>query len=346
MSLQHNAFSGPANLVAQGDFSASMIFGYVQTSSLSFGGSNKVVLNVAGDLVPAVVDDLDMLSNTFTRLIFPVYLDARVGRLRFTANQIQQSLRGLTITSLLGFASATNRGVEFANKTLQGAFQTILSDPLSQNALTVAAAFPTPASFQPSDAIALAAAPAKATAPSTAPESTLVAVAPSASAVPFLAKKDISPFASQITRLLVANAGLLPFVLPPPPDLSMRLDISGNDMQMFPGSVSFAVLIDAGIYNTLYGMLNQGLLTMTGNRITSQSPAAAVILSDIARCAITGNVVLNTQAARSSSVMIGMAKNGRAAITGNVFQGRAALPARSPVTSPPEDPWDRYNTEF
>jgi hypothetical protein len=88
---------------------------------------------------------------------------------------------------------------------------------------------------------------------------------------------------------------------------------------------------------------------MTGNRILSQCSIPSVNLFFVARSAVTGNIVLNTQppvAGVATPSIVLSPDRSIAAITGNVFQGSAFLPSRFPITSPPEDPWIRYNTQF
>ena len=165
ITIERNNFVGPANIVAQGDAAATLVFGYIQGSSLSFGTSNAIERLGAGLLVSSITDRLSIRDNRFTRLIFAVLLDARLGQFRFTANRISACSRGLTIGSLLGLASATKGQIALPDKTAQGFAFKVLSDATFQNALTIPATIPAPEAFVSTEAIPLPAAPPAAPAP-------------------------------------------------------------------------------------------------------------------------------------------------------------------------------------
>jgi Family of unknown function (DUF6519) len=366
VSIRANNFNGPMNLLAEDQASTTVIVGYFQISSLSFGDSDAINRLDAGSLILSMTSLLSFRDNQFQNLEYAVYLDARVGRLEFMTNRVTACARGLTITSLIGFGYDARSQVAFADTRSLSLSNQVLSDPDYQDALTIGAAYPLPDSYQPARRVPLVqsahtsppapATPTPAAPPAPAGTAQLAATnAVVVTSTPLLQSTNVKPFASEISQALGSFFLNSSFIIlrTPPPDLTMRIDISNNDMDMVPGTNYYAIYIDATQYDTEYGWRSAGLLVMTANRITVQS-SGAVALYLLARCTVTGNIVLNTQAATPSVVPLSLlisqttalGERTIAAVTGNVFQGAAYLPARYPPASPPEEPWITYNTQI
>jgi hypothetical protein len=158
--LNRNSFQGPATISAIGPqtigTTLSLVFtaGYVQADSLqglSLGGGDSVVNG--GTLVPSTLDNLTVCNNSFENLTFPVFIATALGIAKFEANIVRSSLSGFTIVPLIA-------SVAGANQFKQNDFRAqLLTNPTAQRFLSIAVAYPRPASFVPRRKIILTTAP-------------------------------------------------------------------------------------------------------------------------------------------------------------------------------------------
>jgi hypothetical protein len=166
---------------------------------------------------------------------------------------------------------------------------------------------------------------------------------------PLLKATDLQPFAANILQFSTTNSSSIIVITrgPTAAQLATRIQISGNDINLLPGYVGFAIYIEAD------PKAAAGLLTMTGNTFLNQSTVPTVWISSVARSAIAGNVVVNSYSSAFSNAlsvsrvpvysifMLPVTTAG--AVTGNIFLGATVLPQRFPLTSPGLEPWSTYN---
>jgi uncharacterized protein DUF6519 len=160
--LEGNLFQGPANIRAQGrqtitnTLSLNLTAGYIQADflqNLSLGKAIGGVVN-GGTLIPSSLDNLVVSNNSFENLLFPVFIATALGVANFEGNVVTSSLSGFTILPLIA-------SVAGAARMSQNDFRAqILANPTAQQFLSIAVAFPRPASFLPLRRIILTSEPA------------------------------------------------------------------------------------------------------------------------------------------------------------------------------------------
>jgi hypothetical protein len=182
------------------------------------------------------------------------------------------------------------------------------------------------------------------------------------------ANQRVGPLAAQMAQLLAPTVGKTFFTSQGAVVLNVQItnnDIDAIISQSLGGSTAVEIFEeDKGI---------SSMLTMTGNKLRNQSASSPTVeIFRVTRCVITGNLILNEQAAvvsadgtvaptPSSLYLAPLAVTPvypgdqlvAIAVTGNVLRGQPALPARV-ATLPyglgnlpsPMDRWEAYNTEI
>jgi hypothetical protein len=153
-----------------------------------------------------------------------------------------------------------------------------------------------------------------------------------------------TPLASlfRATSSARASAPVQAIVEPPEP----RLELTGNDVDAFgddPEAASGPALIVAMLDDSASNSVVCG-----DNRLYGRVTGSTVNLLNVAACTVTGNLVANSLTDKTDLSFV-LTPNATAqgvpavAVTGNVFFGRAQLPAR-PLPAP-FDTWGVMNTE-
>jgi len=135
-------------------------------------------------------------------------------------------------------------------------------------------------------------------------------------------------------------------------ELSLSLDFSHNEVSTILNKLVWStalLIIDAD-------QTTNSQVTISSNRIRSQSSSATAGVFFVNRCTVTGNLMVNEQPQKGSLFLIAPLQpnqklpDASTAITGNVFGGppvlAAARPVFTPAAPPPMNTWDFFNTRF
>lgn len=97
--------------------------------------------------------------------------------------------------------------------------------------------------------------------------------------------------------------------------------------------------------------LTTSSVLLTANKFRNHFPEGTVWISDVERCAVTGNLILNESPEAVNSLVIGRFSESSAisviSVTGNIFQGSPQLPPRSDFGTSvpaPMNTWGFLNT--
>jgi len=167
MTITENEFVGPPALstltgVTDNLLSFALTAGYIQVDSLQVtsapAGSNQSGFSGA-TIIPSSLDNIDFSGNSFSNLALPVLIGTALGRANFENNIVTSSLSGFTILPLMASLAGTT---EYAANDIR---IQALNNATMQRAMSIAAAYPRPASYVPQRRIILSSAPAPAPAP-------------------------------------------------------------------------------------------------------------------------------------------------------------------------------------
>ena len=206
MRITDNVFTGPAAVTtlagsAGASLSYALTAGYIQADSLNATpaspGDNQTGFTGA-TIVPSSLDNIVFSGNSFKYLTFPVMIATAVGLANFERNIVASCATGFTILPLI--ASLAGQA-EFAANDIRAQ---ALNDPTVQRAMTIATAYPRPASFQASRHVVLSAAPV--VTPPVSPTGLTGTVAGAAGTSSVLANKNILTSVKQISLVPAAVA--------------------------------------------------------------------------------------------------------------------------------------------
>lgn len=347
ITLDGNEFQGPASVRTLADptgsnFSVALAGGFVQSDTVQFTGANAGRANLAqaGIYVPSSLDNLSLSGNTFTSLAFPVVISSTLGSCSIDRNVITSCLTGFTLVPLTALAqAATQAAPQGVDATSISATRLILSNDSLQRMLSIAAAYPKPASLVPARRITLAMPVKPAPAPKPAPAADVTAPPPPA---PILDPGTFKP----ITAGVAGFINRLPAIVFERPLFRIQFTDNQVDAMVTGGASSWAL----AIMNLAPNTTALGMLTLAGNQMRNAS-AVFNTLAMVDVCTATGNTILNqlgrgkpdgfTSASLIIANTFATRNTALAAVTGNVLEGPATLPARTIAGLPA---WTTYNT--
>ncbi len=161
MAITGNEFAGPPALstltgVTDNLLSFALTAGYIQVDSLQVT-SGSTETNQGGfsgaTIIPSSLDNIVFSGNSFSNLTLPVLIATALGRANFENNVITSSLTGFTILPLVASLAGTT---EYAANDVR---VQALNNATMQRAMTIAAAYPRPASYVPPRKIILSSEP-------------------------------------------------------------------------------------------------------------------------------------------------------------------------------------------
>ena len=322
-------------------------------------------------MLRATLENADFDDNYFERLTAATLILADAGAIRIDGNQVVECYAGFWLLALATLIANANTGNvkgaasgDLANTAaVAGAAALISWDLIIGGLLLGAVRYPLPTDFDAVKAGAVTASnePIKVETVSIInkvvdginahfadvgpPDASTMRVetkTASADQPEFARVNEIR--AEMFPELVTAVAGFPPAVFQH--QLSLSLDLSHNEVSTVLGTVpwSTAVLIIDTDQNT------DSKLTMSSNRLRSQSVSATAGIFFINRCAVTGNLFFN-EIAKNPSLFLWAPSDLRTpdatAITGNVFKGPSVLVAKrpdfTPPAPPPMDKWEFFN---
>ncbi len=345
ITLKNNVFQGPAAVRGQGlntastTLSSPLTAGYLQADSLQSLQSGAAT---GGTLIPSTLDNLIISNNTFDNLSYPVFILTTLGSARMEGNIVRASASGFTILPLGGILA------DAAALSRNSAASLVLSNAPTQRFVSLAVAYPRPATFVPRRRVVLKtqAKPAAAGQP----------VPPQPAAATFKAEA-LSPLALREADFYNGITGSAFFFVV----FQFRVVFSNNDVDTssFPTfslpSLWALMIVDI---DALEGSQQQdpqttfGILTLTGNQLISAwaGQATYTVSVMVQFCAAAGNAIIN-RSGGSLQILVpnntgtAPANDADAAATGNVLIGTANLPPREaqPQGAPPLPAWTTYN---
>jgi hypothetical protein len=335
VNLKGNDFQGPASVrtltdSSGEDFSVALAAGFILSDTVQLSGQASEGLPTSGTYLPSSLDNVSVCNNTFESLAFPVIIAAQLGFATFDSNVVTSSVTGFTIVPLAALAQATDsQAPTEANAVSLASTRSLLGNSSLQLMLSVSAAYPRPGSLVPYRQFqvtpALTAVTEKA-----APA---LRVKPASSLV--LETTDLQPITAATTGLI----NRVPVtVFEQAPLLFFRIRFTGNQIDaLVTGGASAWALAIMSVSQTTTAV---GMLTLTGNQLRNQSEVfTALAMVDF--CAATGNIIVNmsasgrdTRGIEWASLIVtnyALSNTSNAAVTGNVFEGPADLPAHTPA---------------
>jgi hypothetical protein len=321
-------------------------------------------------MLRASLENADFDDNYFERLTAATLILADSGAIRIDGNQVVECYAGfwlLALATLIANANTINvRGTGTGNvadtAAVASAAALISWDPIMRALLLAAVRYPLPANFDPASAGAVKTSnePIKletasivnkvvevinghfAEAGSAGAAETKPVASANAEGPDFARTDEVR--AELFPELAAAVAGFPAAAFQH--QLSLSLDLSHNEISTVLGNLpwSTAVLIIDTDQNT------DSKLTMSSNRLRSQSISACAGIFFVNRCAVTGNLFFNEIAEKGSLFLMApsdLKRPDATAITGNVFKGPAVLLAKrpnfTPPAPPPMDKWEFFN---
>jgi hypothetical protein len=328
-------------------------------------------------LLRAALDDATIRNNYFERLTASSLILADTGALAINENQVLECYAGFWVLALATLLANANPQVTTGTSTapvstaVLNAAALISFDPIVLATILGALKYPLPTEF---DAAKGGAIKQKST-PVTVKESSLLNNAANlvrlhltadatatTSEVKAKADATVTDAATQPGRAESANA-VRAEIFPDFADalfgfaaavfnheLSLSLDFSHNEVSTVLNKLVFStalLVIDAD-------QTTDSQVTVSSNRLRSQSLSATAGIFFVNRCTVTGNLVFNEQPEKGSLFLIAPLPSQQkvppagTAITGNVFGGLPVLAAPRPVFAPPApapmDKWEFFNT--
>lgn len=328
-------------------------------------------------LLRAALDDATIRNNYFERLTASSLILADTGALAINDNQVLECYAGFWVLALATLLANANPTVTTGTSTapvstaVLNAAALISFDSIVLATVLGALKYPLPAEF---DAAKGGAIKQKST-PVTVKESSLLNNAANlvrlhltadatatTSEVKAKADATVTDAATQPGRAESANA-VRAEIFPDFADalfgfaaavfnheLSLSLDFSHNEVSTVLNKLVFStalLVIDAD-------QTTDSQVTVSSNRLRSQSLSATAGIFFVNRCTVTGNLVFNEQPEKGSLFLIAPLPSQQkvppagTAITGNVFGGLPVLAAPRPVFAPPApapmDKWEFFNT--
>ncbi len=201
ITITGNVFAGPPALssltgMANNLLSFALTAGYIQVDSLQVS-SSPAEANQGGfsgaTIIPSSLDNIVFSDNSFANLTLPVLIATALGRANFENNVVTSSITGFTMLPLVASLAGTTEYV--ANDIRVQA----LNNATMQRAMTIAAAYPRPASYVPMRKIVLSSEAVVKPAPPGSPSASTPGSATGASG--FNLNKNIFTSVNQISLL-------------------------------------------------------------------------------------------------------------------------------------------------
>lgn len=151
LTITGNVIAGPPALstltgITDNLLTLALTAGYIQVDSLQVtsgvAGANQNGFSGA-TIVPSSLDNIVFSGNSFANLTFPVLIATALGRANFENNVVTSSITGFTMLPLVASLAGTT---EYAANDIR---VQALNNATMQRAMTIAAAYPRPASFVP-----------------------------------------------------------------------------------------------------------------------------------------------------------------------------------------------------
>lgn len=166
MRITNNTFAGPAAIttltgIADSSLSYALTAGYIQSDSLqsvSAPAANQTGFSGA-TIIPSSLDNIVFSGNNFANLLLPVMIATALGLANFENNVVTSCSSGFTILPLIASLAGN---LDYATTDVRVA---ALNNATMQRAMTIAAAYPRPASFVASNKLILSDAPVTPPAP-------------------------------------------------------------------------------------------------------------------------------------------------------------------------------------
>jgi Family of unknown function (DUF6519) len=380
-----------------------MLIGYLLAPAASVKQARRTTTAVearipAGSLVRSLLQDARFEGNLFSGLTVGALIYASIGVIGLRGNTVRECHAGFWLLSLrtVAYAALLNR---VAVKTESSAFAVNLHnsilgamlDPLVQVGSVIARSYPLPAEIDLSHALQVEARRVPATPPKEqmliqnvfdrltplfsrahagagaqpAPAAGQKAGTTNVSEAAGAAVERSLALAPELAQFSQLNLSLSAFerqalTTLPEHGFGLSLDVADNDINLLVTRATSSI----GLLAWDDERDTRSMATVTGNKLRSESPSIpAALLLMVERCAVTGNLIFNEQAATanqrhapslvmfpgSETPSIGGEPVAPVSVTGNVFRGRALLPPRPPLTPPappPMDSWDFFNNEL
>ena len=353
-----------------------LLVGFLHTPTFVAGTTTgRTVESRATTLLRAALENATIEKNHFERLTAAVLILGDCGAVVANENQIIECYAGfwlLSLATLLANANpkpTTSGQTASVSKAVLGAVALIAWDPIMLGTVLSALRYPLPTDFDLARAGAVKQASTTLTTKDTnilnrtaalmqlhladeAAPSIVDATDSSAGAA------DAKPFVDNTKTIrddLFPGFAEAVFGFPPTVfahELSLSLDFSHNEVSTVLNKLVWStalLIIDADD-------TTDSQVTITSNRLRSQSSSATAGVFFVNRCAVTGNLVLNEEPKKHSLYLLAPNQPSppkvlpKTAITGNVFKGPPFLAAPRPVFTPPAPPpmnkWEFFNTMF
>lgn len=352
-----------------------LIVGFMHTPAFVPAKSTLTTNLPSAMFLRASLQSASIQRNYFERLTAASLILADSGSLAISENQVQECYAGFWILALATLLANANPQTGAGNqatdvsKAIMSAVALIAWDQIMSVTVLAALKYPLPADF---DLVKAGAVKQAAKAP-TVTESTLLNNAVDVMRVHFTGDAKASAADAKVVEVDAQEfarpgftAGVNAAQAEIFPDfaeavfgfaaaafqhqLSLSLDFSHNDvstvLQKLPWSTS-VLIVDTD-------QVTDSQLTMSSNRLRSQSTSATAGVLFVNRCTVTGNVIFNELIEEESLFLVAPSDTQKrvlplTAITGNVFRGKPSLIAPRPVFTPPApkpmDTWEFFNTK-
>jgi len=356
----------------------SIVSSAIRSEALLFSGASAQVL-------PSELQQTVIRDNYFSGLMFATFVYADIGLLQVEANTVRNCTWGLWFLTLPALAYADNTAdvataPYAANvQSLLGAISTAAAHPSVQFTTGLLRGFPLPQNVDLSKAIAVTVRKPI----TTLKDNGLLRNAFDRFRT-FVEKVAGDTVAAQAQATAIPKAGIAmlnqnfniiekqAFPAETNAAIPLALHLNDNDVNL-SGTGSETGL---ALFVWDLGTNDQDAVSLTGNTFVGEGPLPVALIAGVLRCVCTGNMVLNEGTADNQLLDAGQLltaefrigapsfwlfpvtvqdssdPNGKtyvnaAAVTGNVFRGRAHLPARklNPAPPAPMDTWHFFNAE-